>query len=104
MKKKKRYQTAAFKRKLKAQLRMIGKNLRAIRQANNASQKTVAKIAGISASYLSRIERGLAPQFKIIVIWVICKHYNEEVQEVVTKGFKPTPRNPNIPTTKTATR
>lgn len=89
MKKKKRYQTAAFKRKVKALLHMVGKNLRALRQSNKDSLQTVAKIGGISASHLSRIERGLVPRFKITVLGLICRYYNEEMRDIVTKGYKP---------------
>lgn len=104
MKKKKRYQTAAFKRKVQALLRMVGNNMRALRQSNKESLKTVAKIARISASHLSRMERGLVPGFNLTVLGLICRYYDEEMRDIVTRGYKPKGSKAYFLTTKTTTR
>jgi len=40
----------------------IGRNIAKLRQAQNLTQKELAKRAGISVSYLSRIEEGNFPR------------------------------------------
>jgi len=46
---------------------LIGKNIAKLRQAQNLTQKELAERAGISVSYLSRIEEKLKkPHFKTL--------------------------------------
>jgi transcriptional regulator with XRE-family HTH domain len=88
MKKKKLHETAAFKRKLNVILRIIGNNLRMLRQMRKESLKTTAKAAYISASYLSRIERGLAPNFNLTVLGLLSRYFEVNMSDIVTRGLK----------------
>lgn len=100
MKKKKRYKTAAFKRKLNADLRLIGKNLRTLRQIRKESLKSAAKAAFISGTHLSRIERGLVPRFKFTVLALLSIYYGVSMEDLVTRGLKAKLSKANFSTTK----
>jgi transcriptional regulator with XRE-family HTH domain len=104
MKKKKPFETKAFQKKLKAALLIIGNNLYELRQECKESLQTVAKAVGISRQFLSRIEKGLAPRFRLTVLGELCKYYNVQMTKVVTKVSKPKVSKANFSATKTTTR
>lgn len=104
MKKKKRYETAAFKRKLNAALRIVGNNLRTLRESRKESLKTVSKAVYISASHLSRIERGLAPHFRITILGLLSRYYDVNMSDIVARGLKSKMSKTNFSTTKTTSK
>jgi len=103
MKKKKPFETKAFQKKLKAILLTIGNNLYTLRNDRKESLQTVAKAVGISRQFLSRIEKGLAPRFRLTVLGELCRYYNVQMTEVVTKASKPKVSKANFSATKTTT-
>ena len=55
-------------------LHQIGSNIKHYRMRRNLSQARLAEQVGISASYLSKIERGSVNSFAIITLLDIANH------------------------------
>ena len=86
-KKRKKWDTPAFRKKLNAQLKIIGDNLFALRKSRDESLETVGKAVKISPGYLSQMEKGLKPHFRLTRLGALAKYYDVCMRDIVSKEF-----------------
>lgn len=64
-------------------LHQIGSNIKHYRMRRNLSQVRLADQVGISASYLSKIERGSVNSFALITLLDIASHLEVDVKKLL---------------------
>lgn len=83
---KKKKNSKAFEKKLTVFLHTIGDNLYALRVARKETLKAIAKAVKMAPARLSKIEKGLCPNYRFGILIRLCKHYKVSVLDVVIKG------------------
>jgi transcriptional regulator with XRE-family HTH domain len=72
---------------LQSKLHEIGQTLLALRNRKNDKQQTVAKAAGISTSYLSKIESGQYPHLPIDVLQKLADYFDMAIDDLIAGKF-----------------
>jgi DNA-binding Xre family transcriptional regulator len=74
----------AFEEKLTIFLKIIGKNLYALRSARKESLKTVAKATSISSATIRKLEKGHSQRFRLLTLNRLCHYYEINLSDVVS--------------------
>ena len=68
-------------------MKIIGDNLFALRKSRDENLETVGKAVKISPGYLSQMEKGLKPHFRLTRLWTLAKYYDVCMRDIVSKEF-----------------
>ncbi len=82
----KKLNSKASQKRLADFLNTIGDNLYALRITREETLKAVAKAVKMPAVRLSRIEKGLCPNCRMLTLISLCKYYKVNLLDVVSKG------------------